>query len=158
FPRGREIGIRLNQRTVLGLPLLRDGDTIGCLFLRRTEVLPFSNEQVALLQTFANQAVIAIENVRLFKAEQARTRQLSESLEQQTATSEVLKVISSSPGELEPVFQAMLANAVRICEAKFGAMHRFVGEEFYSVARMNLPPALDEFLRKRGQAKAIPGT
>ena len=88
---------------------------------------PFTDKQIELVTTFADQAVIAIENVRLFDEVQARTRELTESLEQQTATSEVLQVISSSPGELEPVFQAMLENATRICEAKFGVLFRFEG-------------------------------
>ncbi len=130
FPLGREIARRLNQRTVLSLPFLREGQAIGCLFLRRTVVLPFSEKQIALLQTFADQAIIAIENVRLFEAEQQRTHELTESLEQQTATSDVLRVISSSPGELEPVFQAMLENATRICEAKFGNLLLYEGATF----------------------------
>src|SRR5215472_11925364 len=108
FPLGRAIALRLNARTCLGLPLLRHGEAIGTLFLRRTVVLPFSRKQIELLQTFAAQAVIAIENARLLNELQQRTDDLSESLDQQTATSEVLKVISSSPGALEPVFQAML--------------------------------------------------
>src|SRR5579864_662652 len=149
FPRGREVAKRLKQRTVLGLPLRREGQTIGCLFLRRTEVLPFTDKQIELLTTFADQAVIAIENVRLFEAEQQRTRELSESLEQQTATSEVLSVISSSPGELEPVFQTMLANAVRICDAKFGNIYRWDGEALHIIASHNTPPAFEE-ARKRG--------
>ncbi len=124
FPRGREIARRLNQRTVLGLPLAREGQTIGCLFLRRTEVLPFSEKQIALLRTFADQAVIAIENTRLFEAEQQRTHELTASLERQTAMAEVLGVISASPGALEPVFQTMLENAKRLCEASFAAMFR----------------------------------
>ena len=144
FPRGREVAKRLKQRTVLGLPLRREGQTIGCLFLRRTEVLPFTDKQIELLTTFADQAVIAIENVRLFEAEQQRTRELTESLEQQTATSEVLSVISSSPGELEPVFQAMLENATRICEAKFGTMYFREGDGFRAVAMHGAPPAYVE--------------
>ena len=116
----RELALAGGWRAVLGVPLLHDGNPVGSLTVSKTEPVPFSDRQIQLLKTFADQAVIAIENVRLFEAEQARTRELSESLEQQTATSEVLKVISSSPGELEPVFNAMLANATRICEAKFG--------------------------------------
>ena len=134
FPRGREVAKRLKQRTVLGIPLRREGQTIGCLFLRRTEVLPFTDKQIGLLTTFADQAVIAIENVRLFETEQQRTRELSEALEQQTATSEVLKIISSSPGELEPVFSAMLANATRICEATLGTLYLSEGPVFRAVA------------------------
>src|SRR5262249_42310808 len=109
-------------RTLLGVPLLREGVVIGVLALARSEVRPFAEKEIELVTTFADQAVIAIENVRLFDEVQARTRELTESLEQQTATSEVLAVISGSPGELEPVFQAMLANAVRICGAKFGVL------------------------------------
>ncbi len=148
FPRGREVAKRLKQRTVLGLPLRREGQTIGCLFLRRTEVLPFTDKQIELLTTFADQAVIAIENVRLFEAEQQRTRELSESLEQQTATSEVLRVISSSPGELEPVFEAMLESAMRICEANFGGMHRLENGAMRMVTRLRVPERLSEFLQK----------
>ena len=138
-------------RTVAAVPMLKDDKLVGAIVIYRQEPRPFTDKQIELVQNFAAQAVIAIENTRLLN-------ELRESLEQQTATSAVLKVISSSPGELEPVFNAMLENAVRICQAKFGVMHRFVGEEFYSVAHMNLPQALDEFLRQRGQAKAIPGS
>ena len=107
-------------RTMLGIPMLREGDPIGVLVLVQSAVRPFTDKQIELATTFADQAVIAIENVRLFDEVQARTRDLTKSLEQQTATSEVLQVISSSPGALEPVFNAMLANATHICEAKFG--------------------------------------
>src|SRR5215475_8659268 len=109
FPDGSKAALRLGYRTALAVPLLRRREAIGILAIRRTEVKPFTDKQIALVTTFADQAVIAIENARLFDEVQSRTRELSESLEQQTATSEVLKVISSSPGELEPVFNAMLA-------------------------------------------------
>src|SRR5262249_31466380 len=125
FPRGSEIARRLDQRTVLGLPLMREGQAIGCLFLRRTEVRPFSEKQIEWLQPFAAQAVIAIENTRLFYELRQRTDDLAESLEQQTATSQVLQVISSSPGDMQPVFQSILQNATRICEAKFGVLFHF---------------------------------
>ena len=126
-------------RTVLGVPLLREGIPIGVLVLTRQTVRPFTDKQIELVQTFADQAVIAIENVRLFDDVQKRTAELSEALEQQTATSDVLQVISSSPGELKPVFDAMLANATRICGAKFGLMWLVEGEGFRSVAMHGLP-------------------
>ena len=110
-------------RTMLGVPLLRDGTAIGVIVLMKTVVKPFTPKQIELVTTFADQAVIAIENVRLFEAEQQRTQELTESLEQQTATSEVLQVISNSPADLEPVFATMLEKAVRICGAKFGSLY-----------------------------------
>jgi signal transduction histidine kinase/putative methionine-R-sulfoxide reductase with GAF domain len=143
-------------RTVIGVPLLREGTPIGALFLTRPEVEPFSQREIDLLTTFADQAVIAIENVRLFDEVQARTRELSESLEQQTATSEVLQVISSSPGELEPVFKAMLENAVRICEAKFGVLYRYDGA-FHVAAALGVPPAYADYLRQRGSFQPTAG-
>ena len=133
-------------RTALGVPMLREGVPVGVFVLTRKEARPFSEKQIELVTTFADQAAIAIENVRLFEAEQQRTRELSESLEQQTATSEVLKVISSSPGELEPVFQAMLANATRICDAKFGNLFLREDDGFRTVATYNVP---HEFAEKR---------
>jgi GAF domain-containing protein len=142
------MALRLGYRTILAVPLLREHEAIGVLTIRRSEVKPLTNEEVALVETFADQAVIAIENVRLFEAEQQRTRELSESLEQQTATSEVLRVISSSPGELETVFQAMLENAVRICEAKFGSLFRFDGKAFDLAAKFGTPPELVEAQRQ----------
>src|SRR5262249_18357937 len=111
-----------NNRTMLGVPLLREGMPLGTITLWKTRVEAFTKKQIDLVTTFADQAVIAIENVRLFEAEQQRTRELTESLEQQTATSEVLGVISSSAGELKPVFDAILENATRICQAGFGAL------------------------------------
>src|SRR5262245_45080795 len=124
----------LSVRAGLAVPLMREGVSIGVLGLTRLKPRPFTDKQIDLITTFADQAVIAIENVRLFEAEQARTRELSESLEQQTATSEVLKIISSSPGGLEPVFNAMLANATRICEATFGNLFLREGHIFRAVA------------------------
>jgi GAF domain-containing protein len=128
-------------RTGLGVPLLREGSPIGVIFLARSIVRPFTDREIELATTFADQAVIAMENVRLFDEVQARTRELSEALEQQTATSEVLSVIASSPGELEPVFQAMLENATRICEAKFGSMVLYDGDVFRRVALHDAPEA-----------------
>jgi transcriptional regulator with GAF, ATPase, and Fis domain len=107
---------------------------LGVILIYHLEVRPFTEKQIALIETFADQAVIAIENVRLFDDVQKRTQELSEALEQQTATSEVLSVISSSPGELNPVFEVMLSNAVRICEAKFGTLFRFHDGVFLPVA------------------------
>src|SRR5262252_2690550 len=128
FARGRELAKKYGHHTILCVPLIREGRAFGTISVRRMEVRPFEQKHIAVLKTFAYQAAIAIENVRLFKAEQQRTRELSESLEQQTATSEVLQVISSSPGDLEPVFAAVLENAVRICDAKFGYIYRWDGD------------------------------
>ena len=145
-------------RTVLGVPMLKDDELIGVITLNRQEVRPFSDKQIELVKNFAAQAVIAIENARLLNELRQRTTDLSEALEQQTATSEVLKVISSSPGELEPVFQAMLANATRICEAKFGTLFRFDGKAFHWAAGIGVPSALAEFQKKRGPYLPESGT
>ena len=149
FPEGSAMARQRGHRTNLSVPLLREGIAIGNIQVRRQEVRPFSDEQINLLKTFADQAVIAIENVRLFEAEQQRTRDLGEALEQQTATSDVLGIISSSPGELERVFQTMLANAVRICEAKFGMLFRYEGGAFHAAASLGVPPAYADYLRGR---------
>ena len=127
-------------RAALGAPLLRDGKVVGVIFVAKTKPEPFSEKQIELVTTFADQAVIAIENVRLFEDLQARTRDLAESLEQQTATSEVLAAISSSLDELAPLFQKILENAVRVCGAKFGTMNLYDGKMFDPVAACNVPP------------------
>ena len=153
-----EIQQRYSLRTVLGVPLLREGKPIGVISLARNKVQPFTEKQIELVTTFADQAVIAIENVRLFDEVQARTRELSEALEQQTATSEVLSVISSSPGELEPVFQTMLENATSICEAKFGILWLCEGDGFRSVALHNAPAAYAEQRQREPVIRPGPGT
>jgi GAF domain-containing protein len=136
-------------RTVVAVPMLKEGELVGYIAVYRQEVRPFSDKQIALLQNFAAQAVIAIENARLLT-------ELRESLEQQTATAQVLQVISSSPGELQPVFSSMLENAIRICDAQFGILFRFDGEGFRIAADVG-SPALGDFLRQRGSFQPTPG-
>ena len=138
-------------RTGMVVPMLKEDEVIGVIAIHRREVLPFTDKQIALVQNFAAQAVIAIENARLLGELRQRTADLTESLEQQTATSEVLQVISSSPGELEPVFASMLENAVRISGAKFGIIHSWDGENLRLLATHSLPPAL-ETARKHAPA------
>ncbi|MFY9836664.1 MAG: GAF domain-containing protein, partial [Xanthobacteraceae bacterium] len=132
-------------RTTLGVPLLREGTPIGVITLQRKTVRPFTDKQIELVTTFADQAVIAIENARLFEVEQQRTRELSQSLEQQTATSEVLKVISSSPGDLKPVFESILNNATRICEAELGTLELHESGGFRHVASHGVPGPYRQF-------------
>ena len=135
-------------RTELAVPMLRDDELVGTIVIYRTEVLPFTDKQIELVTNFAAQAVIAIENARLLNELRQRTNDLSEALEQQTATSEVLKVISSTPGELEPVFNAMLTNATRICEATFGNLLLREGPAiFRSVAVHSKESYADSFRR-----------
>jgi transcriptional regulator with GAF, ATPase, and Fis domain len=128
-------------RTVLMVRMIADEKAIGMIVIYRTIVRPFSDKQIELVENFAKQAVIAIENARLLG-------ELRQSLEQQTATSEVLEVISSSPGDLEPVVTSMLRNAVRICDATFGNIHRWDGEALHLVAAHNTPPAFVETRRR----------
>ena len=115
-------------RSVLAVPMLRGTDPIGAITVWHSDVGPFSQKHVTLLQTFADQAVIAIENARLFQELQVRNRDLTEALEQQTATSDVLRVISSSPTDVQPVFDAIVQSATKLCEASFGVAHRFDGQ------------------------------
>ena len=135
-------------RTNLGVALRREGETIGVFTLTRQEVRAFTPRQIELVETFADQAVIAIENVRLFDEVHAKTTDLQESLRHQTATSEVLKVISRSPGELNPVFQTILSSAISICDAQFGLLVLYEDGGFRCASMFNLPPAFAEtFLR-----------
>src|SRR6516164_1576547 len=128
-------------RSVLAVPLLREEDLIGVIAIWRREVRPFTDKQIDLVRHFAKQAVIAIENARLLN-------ELRQSLEQQTATSEVLQVVSTSLGDLEPVFATMLEKAVRICDATFGNIYRWDGEALHLVATHNTPPAFAEARRQ----------
>src|SRR5439155_13449062 len=142
-------------RTHLLVPMLKDGELIGAIAIFRQEVRPFTSKQIELVKNFAAQAVIAIENARLLNELRQRTGDLSEALEQQTATSEVLQVISSSPGALEPVFETILANATRICEAAFGSMLLVDGNEFRRVALHNAPQGFAEFSEKAPRRPAL---
>src|SRR5262245_46253086 len=145
-------------RSFIAVPMLKEEQLIGAMAVYRQEVRPFTDKQIELVQNFANQAVIAIENTRLLNELRQRTDDLSEALEQQTATAEVLKVISSSPGELEPVFDAMLENATRLCEAKFGTLFRYRDGAFFPAAMVNAPSAYAEFMHRRGAFQAPSGT
>ncbi len=131
-------------RAALGVPMLRNGRVEGVLVLTRPEPGPFTKSQIDLVQTFADQAMIAIENARLFDEVQTKTASLQESLQHQTATSEVLAVISRSPGELNPVFQTILASATNICDAQFGLLLLYEDDGFRCASMFNLPPAFAE--------------
>ena len=128
-------------RSHISVPMLKENEVVGAISVYRTEVRPFTDKQIEMVTTFADQAAIAIENARLFDEVQAMTRDLADSLEQQTATSEVLQIISSSPGDLEPVFQKMLENGARVCGAHFGTMDMWNGESFRNAAVYNVPTA-----------------
>jgi len=144
-------------RSMMGVPLMHKGEPIGVIGLSRNRVAPFTQRDIDLVTTFADQAVIAIENARLLNELRERTDDLAESLEQQTATSEVLGVISSSPGDLEPVFASTLENAVRICSAHFGTIYRFDGEYLHLAAQHNAPTVFsNERLRTRAPYQSDP--
>jgi signal transduction histidine kinase len=148
YPAGRELAQRVGYRTTLSVPLLLEGVAIGAIGIRRTEVLPFSEQQIALLQTFADQAVIAIQNVRLFTELDARNSELRVALEQQTATSELLKVIGRSTFDLQPVFETLAENAVRLCGAERALVERFDGQVLRTVATRNVSPELRAFVER----------
>jgi GAF domain-containing protein len=144
-------------RSFVCVPMLKDDALIGAIAIYRQEVRPFTDKQIALVENFAAQAVIAIENTRLLNELRQRTTDLGEALEQQTATSEVLRVISSSPGDLGPVFQAMLENATRICEAKFGVMQLSESDGLRAVALHDVPPAYAEAMRRNPVFRPVVG-
>ena len=149
FPVGAAYARQYGHRTALVTPLLREGVPLGALMVRRSEVRPFTDKQIKLLETFAAQAVIAIENVRLFQELDRRNRDLSEALEQQTATAEILRVISSSPTDLAPVFDTILDKACALSDAQIGAVLRLDGEEFVAVAARGVRPEFGALLRSR---------
>jgi len=142
FPEGREQAMRWGHRTTLGVPLLREGGALGALLIRRTEARPFSDAQIAMLQTFADQAVIAIENVRLFKELESRNRDLARALEQQTATGEILRVISASPTDVQPVFDTIVRSASDLCGGQWAIVVRLDGELLHLAAQHNPRPGL----------------
>jgi two-component system, NtrC family, sensor kinase len=142
FSEGQRVSRRLGTRTILNVPLLREGESIGTILLRRTEVHAFSDKQIALLQTFADQAVIAIQNARLFDEVQTKTRDLEESLQQQTATAEVLKAISRSAFDLESVLTTLTVSAKSLCGAASGVIYRREGNLYrYAASHMDVDPA-----------------
>jgi signal transduction histidine kinase/HAMP domain-containing protein len=149
FARGRELARRFGHRTILAVPLVREDRALGCILVRRTEVQPFDQNEIGLLTTFADQAAIAIENVRLFKAEEQRTRELSESLEQQTATSEVLKIISRSTFDLQSVLGTLVESVARLCDADMATIRRPKGMSFLHVASHGVPHEFSEHMKSR---------
>jgi GAF domain-containing protein len=141
------VATTVGYRSVLGVPLLRDGLPLGTILVARDHVAPFSDAHIALLQTFADQAVIAIENVRLFTELQASNRELTTALEQQTATAEVLKVISRSTFDLQPVLDTLIENATKLCDARRGAIMRREGDAYLGVAFCNVAPNLIDYIK-----------
>jgi len=147
YPEGRDMALRLGHRTIVATPLLRENIAIGAIAVRRTEVRPFSDKQVAVLQTFADQAVIAIENVRLFEEVRARTEELTEALQQQTATADVLKVISRSTFDLQTVLDTLVESAARLCEADGGTITKQTGNGYSRAAVYGFSPAATEYMK-----------
>jgi GAF domain-containing protein len=148
YPVGSEIARRLGHRTMLAVPLMRAGKAIGVIALRRLEKRPFSERQIELLRTFADQAVIAIENARLFEEVQARTRDATEALEYQTATSEVLAVISRSPTDVQPVFDAIVGTARRLCAAEHAILFKLEDGKYRVAANSGSEAEFIQFLKK----------
>jgi signal transduction histidine kinase len=148
FPDTAARGMQRGIRTLLATPLLREGVPIGAILIRRTEVRPFSEKQIALLKTFADQAVIAIENVRLFQEIQDKNHELTESLDQQTATSEVLKVISRSAFDLQPVLETLIENATKLCGADKGYIHRLEGSVYTIAVSYGATAEFKEFMQR----------
>ena len=142
--------IKAGYRTSLAVPMIKDEELIGAIVISRQEVHPFSEKQIELVTSFTRQAVIAIENARLLNELRQRTDDLSESLEQQTATSDVLRVISASPGELTPVFGAILENSTRICEAGFASLLLIENNKFHAVALHNPPREFADWAARDG--------
>ena len=149
FVLGQAYGQKFGHRTILGVPLIREGRALGAIAIRRTEVRPFEQKHIVLLSTFADQAAIAIENVRLFEAEQQRTRELAESLEQQTATSDVLKIISRSTFDLQSVLNTLVESVARLCDADMATIRRPKGLSFLHVAGHGVPHEFSESMKNR---------
>jgi signal transduction histidine kinase len=149
FARGRELAKRFGHHTTLAVPLIREGYALGAIAIRRTDVRPFEQKHITLLSTFADQAAIAIENVRLFEAEQQRTRELAESLEQQTATSDVLKIISRSTFDLQSVLNTLVESVARLCDAEMATIRRPKGMSFLHVAGHGVPREFSESMTNR---------
>jgi GAF domain-containing protein len=145
FPLGREFALALGHRTTLAVPLIRENRALGTILVRRAEVRPFDDKHIALLKTFADQAAIAIENARLLNELRQRTDDLSESLQQQTATADVLKVISRSAFDLQTVLDTLTESALRLCDADMGAIAQQKGDFYHYVSTFNFPPELRDF-------------